>query len=143
MNEIKVSTAAAVVPANDLQPALFDSFISYIDRGAKTTKTYITNLRQFAAWMQYRAITRPIRQDIISYRDYLGSEHDAIRLDPVKGWEYRTDSKGNRYKVICKPSTEIMAIVKLIFIHKTIFLFNPVYVRISGYAYRNILRNLT
>lgn len=105
MNEIKVSTAAAVVPANDLQPALFDSFISYIDRGAKTTKTYITNLRQFAAWMQYRAITRPIRQDIISYRDYLGSEHDAIRLDPVKGWEYRTDSKGNRYKVICKPST--------------------------------------
>ena len=98
-------TAAAIIPATDLKPALFDDFISYIDRGARTTKTYITNLRQFAAWLQYEAISRPQRQDIISYRDYLTTEHEAIRLDPATGWTYRTDSSGRPYKVICKPNT--------------------------------------
>lgn len=98
-------TAAAIITATDLKPALFDDFISYIDRGARTTKTYITNLRQFAAWLQYEAISRPQRQDIISYRDYLTAEHEAIQLDPVTGWTYRRDSRGNTYKVICKPNT--------------------------------------
>ena len=84
---------------------MFDDFISFIDRGEKTTRTYITNLRQFAAWLQYMAISRPQRQDILSYRDYLTAEHDAIQIDPVKGWTYRTDGNGNRYTVICKPNT--------------------------------------
>lgn len=109
MNALAVNngTAAAIVPANDLPPVLFDDFISFIDRGAKTTRTYITNLRQFAAWLKYAAISRPQRQHILSYRDYLAAEHDAIKLDPdsVNGWTYRTDSRGNRYKVTCKPNT--------------------------------------
>jgi integrase/recombinase XerD len=100
-------TAAAIVPAHDLPPALFDDFISFIDRGEKTTRTYITNLRQFAAWLAFSAIRRPARQHILSYRDYLAAEHDAIQLDPgsANGWTYRTDSSGNRYKVTCKPNT--------------------------------------
>lgn len=106
MNALTTSNpAAAIVPANDLQPALFDSFISFIDRGEKTTRTYITNLRQFAAWLAYKAISRPVRQDIIFYRDYLTSEHDAIQFDPANGWRYRTDRKGDRCRVTCKPNT--------------------------------------
>lgn len=107
MNEITASAAAAVVPANDLPPALFDSFIRFIDRGEKTTRTYICNLRQFAAWLAYRAVKRPVRQHILLYRDYLAAEHDAIQLDPgsVGGWKYRTDSSGNRYTVQCRPNT--------------------------------------
>ena len=106
MNALTINNAAAaIVPANDLPPVLFDDFISFIDRGEKTTRTYITNLRQFAAWLQYMAISRPQRQDILSYRDYLTAEHDAIQIDPVKGWTYRTDGNGNRYTVICKPNT--------------------------------------
>ena len=106
MNALTTSNpAAAIVPANDLQPALFDSFISFIDRGEKTTKTYITNLRQFVAWLAYKAIRRPVRQDIIFYRDYLTSEHDAIQFDPANGWKYRTDRKGDRCRVTCKPNT--------------------------------------
>lgn len=97
--------AAAVIPANDLQPALFDSFISFIDRGEKTTRTYITNLRQFAAWLAYKAISRPVRHDIILYRDYLTTEHDAIQLDQATGWKYRTDANGNRCRITCKPNT--------------------------------------
>lgn len=106
MNALITSNGAgAVIPANDLQPALFDSFISFIDRGEKTTKTYITNLRQFAAWLAYKAISRPVRQDIIFYRDYLTSEHDAIQFDPANGWRYRTNRKGDRCRVTCKPNT--------------------------------------
>lgn len=106
MNALTMNNAAAaIIPASDLQTVLFDDFISFVDRGEKTTRTYITNLRQFAAWLQYMAISRPQRQDILSYRDYLAAEHDAIQLDPVKGWTYRTDGNGNRYTVICKPNT--------------------------------------
>lgn len=99
--------AAAIVPADDLPPVLFDDFIKFIDRGEKTTRTYITNLRQFAAWLAFNSIRRPARQDILSYRQYLSAEHDAIQLDPesVNGWTYRTDGNGCRYKVICKPNT--------------------------------------
>ena len=75
-------TAAAIVPANDLPPVLFDDFISFVDRTEKTARTYITNLKQFAAWLAYSAISRPARQDVLSYRNYLLSEHDAIQLAP-------------------------------------------------------------
>lgn len=99
--------STALTPAGDLQPVLFDRFITFIDRGEKTTHTYITNLRQFAAWLKYAAITRPVRSDIISYRQYLTAEHDAIKLAPgsAAGWEYRTDPRGNRLTVKCKPNT--------------------------------------
>ena len=60
MNTI-TATGAAIIPANDLQTSLFNEFISFIDRGEKTTRTYITNLRQFAAWLKYASIARPIR----------------------------------------------------------------------------------
>jgi len=101
------SAAAAAVPAQDLPPALFDDFINFIDRGEKTTHTYITNLRQFAAWLAFSAINKPVRKDILSYRDYLAAEHDAIRIDPgsATGWTYRTDGRGGRYKIQCRPNT--------------------------------------
>lgn len=106
MNAITTtSNAAAIIPAGDLRPALFEEFIKYIDRGQKTTRTYITNLRQFAAYLAYKEIRRPQRQDVISYRDYLTAEHEAIQYDPATGWTYRTDRSGRRYTTICKPTT--------------------------------------
>lgn len=107
MHEMTTSTAAAVIPRQSLTPGMFNSFVSYIDRTAATTRTYINNLRQFIAWMYYKGVTDPEREDIILYRDYLQEEHDAIRLAPesADGWAYRTDKNGNRYKVTCKPST--------------------------------------
>lgn len=107
MHEIAVNTAATVIPRQSLTPGLFNSFVSYIDRTTATTRTYINNLRQFIAWMYYKGVTDPEREDIILYRDYLQEEHDAIRLAPesADGWAYRTDKNGNRYKVTCKPNT--------------------------------------
>ena len=100
-------SGTAIAPTNDLQPVLFDRFIRYIDRGEKTTRTYIINLRQFATWLKYAAITRPVRTDIISYREYLATEHVAIKLDPgaAAGWVYRTDNSGNHITIKCKPNT--------------------------------------
>lgn len=94
-------------PQHDLNPDLFARFVNWIDRSTKTARTYIVNLRQFVAWLHYSEITRPERQDIISYRDYLSTEHDAIQLDTSSstGWTYRTDRGGNRVKVKCKPNT--------------------------------------
>lgn len=99
-----IDNTGLMIQKQDLTPSLFDSFIKWIDRGEKTTRTYIVNLRQFIAWLRYSAITRPERQDIISYRQYLCTEHEAIQLDGLS-WKYRTDKSGNPVKVICKPNT--------------------------------------
>lgn len=49
----------------------FADFVSWIDRPEKTTRTYLTNLKQFAAWMQQNGIKQPARADIITYRQSL------------------------------------------------------------------------
>lgn len=88
-----------------LQPQLLREYISYIDRGEQTTRTYLADLRQFAAWAAYAGVTRPQRQDLIAYREYLLSEHEAIQYDPARGWSYRKDSTGRPYKITCRPGT--------------------------------------
>lgn len=95
------------IAAQDITTGLFNSFVEWIDRSEKTTRTYLTNLRQFMAWLRYTATTRPTRQDIILYRDYLTAEHEAICYDPgsVTGWTYRTDRTGQPLKITCKPGT--------------------------------------
>lgn len=86
---------------------LINNFVVWIDRSETTTRTYINNLRQFVAFLKYEGITTPGRDEIILYRQWLQTEHDAIKLDPdsVNGWKYRTDRNGNRVKVCCKPNT--------------------------------------
>lgn len=107
METMTIYTRKELTPVQDFNPALFNDFVSWIDRGEKTTRSYLTNLKQFAAWLAFSAITRPARQDIISYRQWLTAEHNAIRLDPSSGtgWSYRTDAHGNPIKVSCKPNT--------------------------------------
>lgn len=105
MQAIAVTTGTSLTaPQRDLTPDLFTRFVNWIDRSSKTARTYIVNLRQFVAWLHYSAITRPERADILSYRQYLSSEHEAIQLCG-NTWQYRTDSNGNRIKIICKPNT--------------------------------------
>ena len=90
-----------------MRPELIDRYISFIDRSGATQRTYITNLRQFAAWLAYREINRPERSDIISYRQYLSTEHEAIKYDSTDphGWSYRTDNRGNHLVVKCSAAT--------------------------------------
>lgn len=106
MEAIAVYNTTDLTATRDLQP-LFENFVSYIGRGEKTTRTYITNLKQFAAWLKYENIVAPVRADIINYRDYLLTEHKAIILDPfsAEGWRYRTDSNNNIVCVKCAANT--------------------------------------
>ena len=110
MEALAIYSRQELAPAQEVQEitaALFNDFVAFIDRGEKTTRTYLTNLRQFMAWLKYTATTRPQRQDIISYRQWLTVEHEAISFAPetVNGWTYRTDRNGNPVKVTCKPTT--------------------------------------
>lgn len=84
---------------------LFASFVSWIDRSDKTTRSYLANLRQFMAWLKYAGVKNPTREDVLLYRSWISAEHDAIALDPVKGWRYRKDPAGNVIRICCRPST--------------------------------------
>lgn len=107
MEAITVYNRQEIAPAQQFNTGLFNDFVAWIDRSEKTTRSYLTNLRQFMAWLKYAAVVNPIRQDIISYRQWLTAEHEAIALDPgsVNGWTYRTDATGNPLKIVCKPNT--------------------------------------
>ena len=65
------TTNTTTITTGTLHSSLFFDFINYIDRGEQTTRTYITNLRQFFNWLQDNGINNPTRQDIILYRQYL------------------------------------------------------------------------
>lgn len=102
-----IITTGAELTAQSMGQNLFAAFVEYIDRSPKTARTYLTNFRQFAAWMKFAAVQQPTRQDIINYREWLIAEHDAIGLDTTapQGWRYRTDHSGNRQRIVCKPNT--------------------------------------
>ena len=57
------------------QPQLLESFVNYVDRCPRTTRTYLANLRHFFSWMQSKGIRQPVRDDIIQYRNDLTAAH--------------------------------------------------------------------
>ena len=63
----------------------FHDYVNWIDRPGKTTRTYLTNLKQFAAWLSDNRITQPTRQDILSYRQYL-EEDKGCKPATVKAY---------------------------------------------------------
>lgn len=105
MQALTVYGGTELAPQQDIATSLFADFVHWIDRSDKTTRSYIVNLRQFMAWLKYTNTPRPVRADIISYRNWLTAEHDAIQLDLEQGWRYRTDKHGDPIKVNCKPNT--------------------------------------
>ena len=108
MQALRLYNEQTLTRAEGFNAGLFSDFVDWIGaRSEKTTRSYLTNLKQFMAWMKYARITNPGREDIKAYKDWLTSEHDAISLDPasVTGWSYRTDSTGSPARIICKPNT--------------------------------------
>ena len=105
MEALEIYNSRNLTPAQEFNPSLFADFVAWIDRSDKTTRSYLTNLRQFMTWLQYAAVRNPQRDDIIAFRQWLTQEHDAIKFDPATGWKYRTDLAGNRLKITCKPNT--------------------------------------
>lgn len=89
----------------EFDPGLFGQFVAWIDRSDKTTRSYLANLRQFMAWLLFTGTKNPQREDVIRYRNWISAEHEAIALDPVTGWRYRTDRAGEVIRISCRPST--------------------------------------
>lgn len=71
------TTGGSIRPAQQISGSLFADFVKWIDRSEKTTRTYLTNLKQFAKYLQSQGITEPTRNDIIFYRQYLSENHKA------------------------------------------------------------------
>lgn len=107
MDAVTAYNARSIETAQEFSTAMFTDFVKYIDRTSKTTRSYLTNLKQFAAWLKYAGVSEPVRDDIIAYRDWLTVEHDAIALDNTSstGWSYRTNAQGEPIKIMCKPNT--------------------------------------
>lgn len=102
---MELITRQTEIQERQFDAGLFASFVSWIDRGDKTTRSYLTNLRQFIAWLKYEGVKNPNREDVLLYRSWLCGEHEAIELDPAAGWKYQTDRAGNRIRITFKPNT--------------------------------------
>lgn len=107
MSEITIAGSGALIQTGQpIKNDLLAQFVAYIDRSPKTTRTYLTNLRQFVAWLRYADIEQPARADVITFREWLAAEHEAIEWTAAApGWRYRLDGNGNRQRVQCKPNT--------------------------------------
>lgn len=54
---------------------LFNEWLRYIDVRPKTVQTYTRAIKQFLLWMTENDISRPARDDVITYRDELKAGH--------------------------------------------------------------------
>ena len=50
---MELITRETQIQERQFDAGLFASFVAWIDRSDKTTRSYITNLRQFMAWLQH------------------------------------------------------------------------------------------
>ena len=59
METLAIYNRQEIAPAQEITTALFYDFVAFIDRSEKTTRTYLTNLKQFMAWLHYTNTRRP------------------------------------------------------------------------------------
>ena len=55
-------------------------FLSWIDASPKTIQTYTRAIRQFFKWLRAEEISRPVRADILRWRDQLKASHAAATI---------------------------------------------------------------
>ena len=84
------ATTAQIYPINsairgDLTPTTYyHDFFSFLDVSDKSTETYTRNLNKFSDYMTENRITRPTRDDILRYRDYLTAK--GLKATTVKAY---------------------------------------------------------
>ena len=76
MNELAtINKQTQIEQAAIIQPALIERYIAFLGLRNKTTiKTYLNNLRRFFAWLQENNITRPTRENVLSYIQKLADD---------------------------------------------------------------------
>ena len=53
----------------------FDDFFNFVDVSEKSIETYKRALKQFIKYLAYNGIQKPLRQDILNFREQLKQEH--------------------------------------------------------------------
>lgn len=56
-------------------------YLDYIDVADKTVETYDIAIRQFANYLSCKGIEKPIRDDVIAFREYLKAEHSVATVN--------------------------------------------------------------
>lgn len=88
---------------NNERPALveaviYDKWAAYIDASPKTIQTYTRAIKQFYSYLQAQGISRPTREDIVAYREYLKKDHKPTTiqgyLEAVKLFFQWTEREG-------------------------------------------------
>ena len=75
MSEIIMATQSAITAQQGITADLYQRFVSFLDASPKTVETYTKALRQLITYLQQNGITRPGREDILSYRESLKADH--------------------------------------------------------------------
>ena len=76
MNTIARVDGNEIIQApQEITEDLYSRFINYIDASQKTVETYTRAIRQFAKYMSECGIRRPVREDVIAYREWLKEDH--------------------------------------------------------------------
>lgn len=69
------SRQTSILSGDAITPDLMTRWVTFIDAKPRTIDTYTHNLKQFFLWLQSHDIVRPVREDIILYRDNLKEDH--------------------------------------------------------------------
>lgn len=98
MNELIEMGSTEVMVQQQVTGAMFDRWVSFLDASPKTVETYNKNIRQFLAYLQEHGISRPQREDILEYKEYLRGRYKPTTvqsyLAAVKLFFQWTESEG-------------------------------------------------
>lgn len=72
---VRVEGGNALQAPQEITEDLYNRFINYIDASQKTVETYTRAIRQFAKYMAENGISRPVREDVLTYREWLKEDH--------------------------------------------------------------------
>ena len=75
MNELQITNGNSLTATQPITEELYNRFIAYIDAKPKTIETYTRALKQFFAYLSLNGIARPVREDIIAFREELKPSH--------------------------------------------------------------------
>ena len=71
MSEIIKSESNGLTAGQTITEELFERWTRYLDAKPRTVETYTGNIKHFMRYLQENGISKPVRKDIIAYRDTL------------------------------------------------------------------------
>lgn len=80
MNDVIISTGTQLQEVQEISAELFTRWIGFIDARPKTVATYTRAVKQFWMYLQMNNVTKPTRDTVIAYRDFLMKDHKATTV---------------------------------------------------------------